>query len=213
MKRTARLPVLFGLLVTLCAAGCQSPYHADRGALFGGLTGAGVGALVGDAAGNAGAGAAIGAGLGALTGAAVGAEMDQMEAQNRALIEQQLGRQVAPGAVTMDDVVTMSRAGVDDELIVTHIQKNGMVAPPQTHDLIYLNEQGVSTRVVKAMQAPPPRPVRQATVVQSAPPPIILEEHHYGPPPYYWYPPYRYHRYHYRGHRRPGVSWGFSFSN
>jgi len=212
MNCMARLPVLFGLLATLCASGCESPYHADRGALFGGLTGADVGALIGDASGNAGAGAAIGAGLGALTGAAVGAEMDQMEARNRAMIEQQLGRRVAPGAVTIGDVVTLSKAGVDDELIVTHIQKNGMVAPPQTHDLIYLNEQGVSTRVVKAMQAPPPRPVQQATVVRPAPPPVIVQEHYYGPPPYYWSRPYRHQRYRYR-HRRPGVSWGLSLSN
>ena len=41
--------------------------------------------------------------LGALTGAAVGSEMDEMEARNRALIEQKMGRQVAAGALTVNE--------------------------------------------------------------------------------------------------------------
>src|SRR6185295_7064862 len=104
--------LLVGLL--LAATGCQSPYHSDQGALFGGLTGAGLGAIVGNASGNPGAGAAIGAGVGALSGAAVGGALDDIEARNRAEIEARLGRQVAAGAVTIADVIAMTRAGVAD---------------------------------------------------------------------------------------------------
>jgi hypothetical protein len=147
-----------------------------------------------------------------MTGAAIGDEMDQMEARNRALIESQLGRQVRPGAVSIDDVVMMSQAGVAEELIVNHIRAHGMVHPPGTQDLITLNSQGVSTNVIKAMQEPPPAPRTQTVVVERpAPRPVIVEEYHYGPG-YYAPPIYHHHAYSPRP-RRSGVSWGMSFSN
>jgi hypothetical protein len=200
---------LAALVAALSAAGCRSPYHADRGALFGGLTGAGVGALVGNASGNPGAGAAIGAGVGALSGAAIGQGMDEIEAKNRAMIEAQLGRQVAAGAVRMDDVIMMSEAGVDDELIINHIRAHGVAAPLTSSDLIMLKQNNVSPQVIRAMQQPP-RPV----AVETAPPPqpVIVEEYHYGPP--VWGPPHYYHpRRCWRGPPRSGVSWGISVSN
>ena len=193
------------LLLVVSAPGCRSPYRSDQGALFGGLTGAGLGAVVGDASGNAGAGAAIGAAAGALTGAVVGNELDQIEARNRTMIEQQYGRRVAAGAVSIAEVVSMSKAGVNDELIRNHIRTHGMQAPLQASDLISLQQQGVSTEVIKAMQEPPRAPVM---VQQAVAQPVIVEEYHYGPP--LWGPgcqPYP----HYgrrRGH--PGVSWVLS---
>jgi len=211
MDRKTFCFVLLGLVVAVTTAGCQSPYHTDRGALFGGLLGAGTGAIIGDAVGNAGAGTAIGAGVGALTGAALGSGLDEIEAKNRAMISQQLGRQVAAEAVTLDDVVAMTKAGVDDELIVNHIGVHGAAATLRPADLIFLQQQGVSTRVIKALQTPPQRPAQPA--VASLPPstPVIVEEHHYGPP--VWGPHYypRHHRWH--RHARPGVSWGVSLSN
>jgi uncharacterized protein YcfJ len=110
--------------LALAAAGCRSPFYADRGALFGGLTGAGVGALVGDAAGNTGAGAVIGTAVGALAGAAVGENIDADMARSRADIEARMGRQMQ-GAVTPQDVVAMTQAGLSDEVIATHIRANG----------------------------------------------------------------------------------------
>jgi len=197
------------LLLVLAAGGCRSPYRSDQGALFGGLTGAGVGAIVGDSVGNAGAGAAIGAGVGALTGAVVGDELDQIEAQNRAMIEQQYGRQVAAGAVSTADVVSMTNAGVSDELIVNHIRAHGTQAPLQPSDLMSLTQQGVGDSVIKAMQEPPRAPV---VVQQPAPQPVIVEEYHYGPP--LWGPHCRPHHYHHRRHHhRAGVSWGVSVRN
>jgi len=210
-RRPEVVVLLVAAIVTL--VGCQSPYRADRGALFGGLLGAGTGAIVGDAVGNAGAGAAIGAGVGALTGAAVGQELDNIEAANRRAIEQQLGRQLAAGAVRMDDVVAMTQAGVEEELIVSHIQAHGSAGPLSTDDVIFLHQQGVSARVIKALQSPP-QPARAASYQQPAPAPVIVEEHHYGPPVWLGPAPPWHHRHHYRyRHRRPGVSWGFSLSN
>lgn len=213
MNRRNLILLAVGLLVVMPTAGCNSPYHADRGALFGGLLGAGTGALIGNKLGNAGAGAAIGAGLGALGGAAIGSELDNMEARNRAnmaAIELRLGRRLAAGATSVDQVVEMSRAGVSETLIINHIRANGMTAPPGTSDLILLQNAGVSTEVVKAMQQPPPQAVRPATVHVAVPPPVIVEEHHYVTPS--WGPSCRprYYRHYYR---RPGVSWGMSFGH
>lgn len=191
------------LFALVSATGCRSPYHADQGALGGGLIGAATGAIVGDAVGNTAGGAAIGAGLGALTGAAIGQGMDEVEANNRAMIEQQMGRAVAAGSVTMQEVVAMSQSGVDNSLIVNHIRANGMIAPPQSGDLIMLNQQGVGADVIAAMQAPPPQ--AQRVVVQPAVRPVIVEEHHYGPG--YWGPPRR--RYHHPRHQGTSVHWSF----
>ncbi len=197
-------------LFLLAAVGCSSPHRADKGALLGGLLGAGAGALIGDASGNAGAGAAIGAGLGAVTGAVVGSELDEIEAQNRAQIEAQMGRQIQAGAVSIEDVVMMSQSGVQEDLIINHIRASGMVQPPNTQDLIYLSQQGVSSRVVAAMQEPP-RSTPPKTVVVRETAPVVVHEV-YGPPVYGYPGPYH-HRRHYRPAPRPGVTWGVSFSN
>lgn len=197
------------LLALAVSFGCASPHRADQGALVGGLLGAGTGALIGSESGNAGAGAAIGAGLGAITGGVVGSELDEIEAQNRALIEAKMGRQIRVGAVTQEDVVTMTQAGVDEELIVNHIRAHGMTHCPGASDLVYLNQQGVSKRVVMAMQETPPVRQAETVIVERAPRPVIVEEYYYGRP---WYGPPIYHR-PYPHYHRPGVSWGVTFRN
>ena len=176
MARMPLLLTLMGLLPMAMSAGCCSPYHSDQGALAGGLLGAGAGAVVGHALGNTAGGALVGAGVGAVSGGLIGHGMDQDEARNRAMIAQQLGRQVDPGAVTVNDVLAMTRARVNEDLVINHIQAHGMAAPLQTNDLIALPQQGVSERVIAAMQAAPPPPPPQTVVVQPAPPPVIIEE-------------------------------------
>lgn len=190
--------ILLSLVAVVSLSGCRSPYHSDQGALAGGLLGAGTGAIVGNAVGSTAGGAVIGAGLGALTGAAIGQGMDDVEANNRAMIEQQMGRQLAPGSVTVQEVVAMSQAGVDSGLIVNHIKANGMVAPPQSGDLIMLKQQGVSPEVIAAMQAPPLQATK-TVIVHQEPAPVVVD-YYYGPG--YWGPPYRY-----RCHPRPGPHW------
>lgn len=191
------------LLVLTATAGCQSPYYADRGAAAGGLAGAGLGAIIGNQTGDAGAGAAIGAGIGALTGAAFGGQMDELAAQNRAAIATQLGRPVAGGAASTNEIIAMSRAGVAPALIVNYINTSGVAQPPSPQELIALHQQGVANEVVSAMQNPP---APRVAAVPVGPPPVIVEEHHYGPPVYY-----------HRGFGRrpcgPRVGWGVSISN
>lgn len=179
-----RSGLIYSAAAMTLSAGCASPYYADRGAAFGGVTGAGVGALVGSAVDHPIAGALVGAGVGAVSGAAVGQGLDNIEARNRATIAATMGRQVPPGAVATDDVIAMSQAGVNEDVIVNHIRYNGMQRPPQTGDLIALQRANVSPRVIAAMQAPP----AQAAGVPMAPPPMVVGP----PPPAYVYPGYYY---------------------
>jgi hypothetical protein len=204
MIRWVLVPAIVSL--ALASPGCRSPYYADRGALFGGLTGAGVGAAIGDASGNAGAGAVIGSAIGAITGAAVGEGIDADLARSRAEIEARMGRQMQ-GAVTPQDVIAMTQAGLSDEVITTHIRANGVAQPLGVNDLIGLRNMGVRDSVINAMQQAPPRAAQPAVVYPGYPPAReVIVEHHYQP----WCPPppaVIYHRH--RPHSR--VSWGFSF--
>ncbi len=194
------LPVCWLTLVALVASSTGCKTYEGQGAAIGGLGGAGLGALVGSATGHAGAGAAIGAAAGALGGAAVGGALDDIDAKNKAQIAASMnGRPVPAGAVSVVDVVNMTHAGVAEELIVNHVRAHGVNVALQSQDLIYLQQQGVSPRVVQAMQDTGIRPVVYQT---SAPPPVVVERV-YDP---YWGPYYR-HGYYYR-HCQPAVGVG-----
>jgi Glycine zipper len=202
------------LLLLPLAAGCASPYRADQGALYGGLGGAGIGAIVGEAVDEPLAGAAIGAAVGTLSGAAVGASLDDIEARNRAEIAARLGRPVPAGAVTTTDVIAMTQAGVNEQIIVNHIRAHGIAAPPGTNDLITLQSNGVSPAVIQAMQSTP----APAVVVAPGPvpPPVVIERHYWddpwGPcPPWHYGPPRPRHWRH--RHHPPHFSWGVSVHN
>jgi hypothetical protein len=185
--------------------GCRSPYYADRGALTGGLAGAGVGALIGNAVGETAGGAAIGAGIGALTGNAIGGALDDIEARNRAEIAAQLGRPVAQGQATVEEVVAMTRAGVDPRLITNYVSNSGMVQPVAAQDVIYLTQQGVGPDVIQAMQTPRLAQAPPAAVVVPPPGPVIIEEYRpYHPAPHFYY--------HHHHRHRPRIGWGVTFS-
>jgi hypothetical protein len=194
-------------LVALCilaAVGCRSGYYQSQGTGVGALGGAGVGALVGSATGDAGTGALIGAGVGALTGNVVGSSLDDIEARNRAQIAASMGRPVAAGAATPGEVVAMSRAGVNPQLIVNYINTSGVAQPASPQDVITMTQQGVPPEVIQAMQTPR---VAQApsNVVPPPPGPVIVEQVYYGPPPCYGPPCH--------GPYGPRVGFGVSFSD
>lgn len=206
-KTSSLIKFLAFLAIAAVGSGCASPYYSDRGALLGGLLGAGTGALVGNALGHTGAGAVIGAGVGAITGAAIGDTLDEIEARNRAMIAAQLGREVRPGPVTIEEIVMMVKAGVEDELIINHIRANGVTRQPGPHELVTLKQEGVSAAVIRAIQeAATPPPPRTVVVREAPPPPVIIEEYHYGPP-WWHYPRYRYYYHH---PPRTRFSWGVS---
>ena len=203
------------LIVGLALSGCASPYHTDRGAVFGGLMGAGLGTVVGAATGEPLAGAAIGGVAGTMTGAVVGGAMDNMEARNQAAIAAaQRGRRPPATAVSIADVVAMTQSGVQETVIATHVRNHGLARPLTTNDIIYLQRSGVSPNVIQAMQTSPP-PVAIAgppspgpTYIASPPPPVVIVEPHHP-----HHPPFHHHWDHHPHHPGPGFSWGVSVSS
>ncbi|MDA7980651.1 MAG: glycine zipper domain-containing protein [Pirellulales bacterium] len=200
----------FLLLATVCAAGCASPYYADRGAGLGALAGAGAGAIIGNQSGNAAEGALLGAALGGITGAAAGSAMDEIEARNRAEIAAHLGRELPPGGASVEDVIAMTRSGVPSSVIASHVRTVGMAREMQPNDYIRMNAEGVSEEVMQAAQQSRPQVAASSAppVVYTSPPPVIVEEY-WGPPGYYHRP---YWGPRYRRPRRGGMNWGFSIS-
>jgi hypothetical protein len=213
------LAVVFSSVAT---GGCQSPNYSGKGTLLGGLGGAGLGAAIGSKNGKNGLpGALIGGAVGAIAGNAIGESMDQ----DRAVAQQQAyaqgsGAQAAQGAVTPQDVINMSRSGLSEDVIATHIRTNGMTQRMQVNDLIYLRNQGVPDSVIQAMQQAPTAQARYQAAYSAAlpPPPVrpVVVEHIYATPAYCPPPLYYHHGYHNHGHyHRPSnhVHWGFSFGH
>jgi len=161
------------LLTPLALSGCAT--NAGTGAVVGGATGAGVGALVGSATGHAGAGAAIGAGVGAVTGAVVGSSVDEQQRRDRAIAAANAGR------VTKEDVVGMTLNHVDEALIVNQIRARGMLTPLTSNDIIWLQQNGVTPRVIATMQEMQPPP----GVIVAQPAPVVMGGYYYGRPYYY----------------------------
>jgi hypothetical protein len=155
------------------------------------LAGAGIGAAIGEDGGDALPAALLGGAIGALGGAAVGGAIDDEEMRRQAYW--QARQQQMAQAVTFADVVSMTRAGLGDEVIVNQIQTRGLAQPVTTNDLIMLKQQGISDRVMYAMQRTPGIPDRPLLV---RPAPVVIEEYYYPRP--YWAPVY--HRHYHHGH-------------
>lgn len=194
--------VLFGPVAANGQGGTQ------RGATWGGLAGAVAGGLIGDHNDNAGAGAAIGGIIGAVSGGILGNAADKERAayQNQQYYQQQQQQIIqTQGAVSVTDVISMSRSGLSDSVIVNQIQQRGVIQELQVPDIIALHQQGVRENVITAMQrasigsqavAAGPQTVYRERVLTPAP--VIVEEHyvvpHYGPPrPLYYHRVPRYH--------------------
>ena len=168
------------LVLTISASGCESLSYMQRGAGLGALTGAGIGALIGHATHHTAAGALVGTGVGAVAGGAAGAALDNIESKKRAEAEANLDRD--PGGATTTEVLAMTRAGVDPQLIINYVNSTGMAQPLTYQDIIYLRNQGVDYRVVLAMQncqvaGMPPGYVRAVPRRQT----FIIEDDHWGP--------------------------------
>lgn len=186
------------------------PPRARGLGILGGLAGAGIGALVGEDGGDAVPGALIGGAIGGLSGMAVGSVMDDEEArrQYQARSYAQARQQQIAEAVTLGDVISMSRAGLGEDVIITQINSRGLAQRLTSNDLILLKNNGVSDRVINAMQrfgsAPP--------TVQ--PTPVIVEEHYYPavqvvPVRPHWHYYHHHHHHHPRHHSHAGFHFSF----
>ena len=52
-------------------------------------------------------------------------------------------------------MIALTRADVDEALIINHIRSHGLAAPLQPGDAVNLQQQGVSRKVIEAMQQQP----------------------------------------------------------
>lgn len=181
-----------------------SYYRNDTvgGAVVGGGLGAVTGALIGGRK-QRGEGALIGAGVGALAGGLVGNatdRADQRQVATGVAVASQANAQVAAQAVTNYDLVEMTRAGVSDDLIISTARTRGGRLDLSPSGLISLKQNGVSDRVVMAVQSSSGAPVYpQAAPVVIGPPPVM----YVAPAPVvriYSGPGWGYHHHHYHGH-------------
>jgi hypothetical protein len=189
--------------------------NQQRGVVAGGLAGAVAGGLIGDHNGEAGAGAAIGGVLGAVAGGIFGNAKDkevQYQQGQQQYYQQQQQAVIAQSSVSIADIVSMSRSGLSETVIINQIQTRGVLAQPQVSDIIAMHQQGVSERVISAMQQAPtgaqqvaraaaPAPVQVQRVY--TPTPVYVEERVILP--HYPVPVYRHYHGHHGGHPRSGV--------
>jgi outer membrane lipoprotein SlyB len=174
MKRTW---IVAGLLLST-GTGCSAMNNTEAGALGGGIIGGGLGTVIGAATGHPLAGAAIGAGAGALTGGAIGNAEDRREQKQVQAVQQWAAR----NQMTMTDVITMTHQHVNDSVIINQMDTTYTNFDLRPADITVLQQQGVSDRVIMAMQTrrtPPPgayavRPVGGVVVYEPPPPPVSV---------------------------------------
>jgi len=206
-----RCNVLLLAILGLFLAGCRNMNNTQSGALAGGGVGTVAGALIGGASGHAGEGALIGAAAGAITGGLAGNAADAREERDAAVAHAQYEHarsQAIAQAVTESDVITMTRNGVGDEVIINSIRTRGCRWNSAPENVIALKQQGVSDRVITAMQntglhpaVAAPLPPPPAVVYAPPPPPVggvVVVGPGYGPRPYWGPRPYYYGRPYYR---------------
>ena len=168
MRKQVCLGAITILLVG--AIGCEQlpGSREQQGAVIGGASGAAVGAAVGGE--NRVLGALIGGLLGAGGGYLVGANWDKIrnkdrEGAERASAEAQRDPATAEearrattadinrdGFVTLDEVVAMEQAGFADQEILDRLRSSGQVFELTEQQRQYLQNRGVSQRVVTQME-------------------------------------------------------------
>ena len=145
----------------------------------------------------------------------MGTALDEIDARNEARVQQAVYAQRA-GETSLQEVLAMSNAGLGDEVITRHLRTHGFNRELDAGDLIALRQQGVSDRVITALQEATASTLRMAPAAAPAPlmmsAPAVIVEERYHAMPYPWYP-----RRHYRrgcpGPPGPGFHWGVTFGH
>jgi hypothetical protein len=168
MKVTlVKIVTLTGLTGLL--AGCVYPNgrpdNTGTGALMGGATGAAIGAAADRR--NPAAGALIGGAAGLITGSLIGHSIDQ---ENEARAQYYTPPPTyyvaapAPQPLSVEDIKSMSRAGISDDSIIGRIYDTHTVYHLDSRAIIDLSNSGVSQRVISVM-------INTAGAVAAQPPP------------------------------------------
>ncbi len=182
-------------VIALCGTS-QAQSYRNQDAAVGGIAGAVIGGIIGHQNDETPEGALIGGAVGAIAGGLVGNAKDQNVARqryyhqqaHRQAWQQHQQQQVLGRAVTINDVVSMSRNGLGDSVIVNQIRTNGVVDHIGTHEIIALHKSGVSENVITAMQQAPHAAATETVVVRKSvpvrrPPQVIVQKEYVVPAP------------------------------
>ena len=132
------------LIFVLVISGCQTnKTRIAEGAGIGGLVGAAAGGIIGHQSGHGVGGALIGGAVGAAGGAAVGSQIKKPEQNTSA---------VSSAGLSMSKIVELTKQGVSSDEIINKIKATKSQYSLTAEDVDYLKKQGVSQRVIEAMQ-------------------------------------------------------------
>ncbi|MCB1107682.1 MAG: hypothetical protein KDK76_06275 [Chlamydiia bacterium] len=130
---------------TALVTGCES--KTGTGILVGGASGAAIGGIVGG-----GQGALIGGAAGVIAGGLIGAYLDNQDQRNLKEQSPQTYRRVDNGEkLSVNDVINLSKARVDDDKIIGLIQKTNSHYTLNSYQIDKLRDAGVSERVINYM--------------------------------------------------------------
>ncbi len=181
-----RYPYLFATaMLGLSLSGCMNPQGQPDYTASGALAGAATGAVIGSTARHSGAGSLVGAAVGAVAGGAIGHGMDQTQQVRNAQIAQAQQQTQPTQPLSLDDIKSLSRSKVSDDLIISQIRNSRTIYHLSTAHIIDLKRSGVSDRVIDFMintpsmlqsatvttapATPPPAPLVEPMVVAPAP--------------------------------------------
>lgn len=140
----------FLLAIALCGlafASCES--KAGTGALAGGAVGVGAGAAIGGPTG-----AVIGGAVGATSGAVIGAMLDDSERRSVEEQNPRTLRHIDRGEqLTVNDVIALHKAGIDDRKIMDLIDKTNSTYSLSASSIHRLERAGVSDRIINYMMS------------------------------------------------------------
>ena len=141
-KKSSVLVLAVGAVLLV---GCES--NTGTGVLVGGASGAAIGGIAGG-----GTGALIGGATGVIAGGLIGAYLDNQEQRNLKQQSPQTYRRVDNGErLSVNDVINLSQSGIDDNKIISLIQKTNSHYTLNTYQIDKLRSAGVSERVINYM--------------------------------------------------------------
>ncbi len=165
MNKNLWLP---GLLLLL-QCGCTGMNNTQQGAVSGGLLGAGAGALIGGATRHAGAGALIGGLAGSVVGSAIGNDRDRAEDRQHARAIA-AANAAARNQMRLEDIVHMAQRRTPDDIIIRQIDQTNSIFALTTNEILYLQDNGVSSNVISFMQSR-----RNPRVIVAEPAPVYVQ--------------------------------------
>lgn len=146
MKKTLCLAVVLSLM--LFGTGCENrKTRAAEGAVVGSVLGAAAGGIIGHQSGSGAEGAGIGAAVGAISGAIIGSQIERPQSQTTSEAQP-----ANPNQLTQQEIVNLTKQGVHEDVIIDKIHLTNSKFNLTALDIDYLKQQGVSQKVINAMQ-------------------------------------------------------------